>query len=592
MTLGSGCTTGNAIHEIGHVVGLWHEQSREDRDSFVTVNLANVTPGYEHNFDQHITDGDDVGAYDYGSIMHYPRDAFSKNGQDTIVPTDASAVIGQRTALSAGDIAAANSFCPKLPTFKEQPKDPIFDTIKEQVFDTKKEQVFDTFKEGSFDTKKEQVFDTKKEQVLDTRKEQTWDTVKEGSFDPIGPFGPYTQYGQFGGAPGAPAPGALPFGVDPRTGGAADPSADAETVALLDQALEEVATALAGLEAARSVLGAEGLRDHGRPGRVRRWRVIVVISHAGDPHARHVLDLLEADGRPHFLLDLAHFPDQATLTVELDRDGVPRLVIEHETYGTVDLAECRSVWWRRPQVADLRAITDPAIAQFAYGEWSEAMSGLWQLLPAARWINDPDRDSAASHKLGQLRLAAAVGLAVPASLVTTDGDEASSFIARHGVGRTIFKTFSCTHEVWRETRVVTDADLGALSRLRVTPVIFQECVEGVDLRVTVIGRAIFAAEIDASTTSSPFDFRPVLGDARVRAVELPDAVNKSLLRMMDRFGLEYGAFDLRRTPQGEHVFLEVNTAGEFLFVEHRTGLPIARALADHLAMVPQDLRQP
>ena len=50
--------------------------------------------------------GDDLGAYDYGSIMHYPRDAFSRNGRDTITPTDPSAVIGQRRGLSAGDIAA------------------------------------------------------------------------------------------------------------------------------------------------------------------------------------------------------------------------------------------------------------------------------------------------------------------------------------------------------------------------------------------------------------------------------------------------------------------------------------------------------
>ena len=52
---------------------------------------------------------------------------------------------------------------------------------------------------------------------------------------------------------------------------------------------------------------------------------------------------------------------------------------------------------------------------------------------------------------------------------------------------------------------------------------------------------------------------------------------------MERLGLVYGAIDLRRTPEGEHVFLEINTAGEFLFVEERTGQPIARAVADWLA---------
>lgn len=269
VNLAAGCSTGSTIHEIGHVVGLWHEQSREDRDLFVTINWANIQPGTEHNFNQHITDGDDVGAYDFGSIMHYSRTAFSVNGQDTITPigiVPPGVVIGQRTGLSPGDIAAANSICPAKP-IKEGPKD----HIKEIPRDTRKEVIkdirFDTRKEIILDTRKEQPFDTLKEQPFDTIKEQPFDTLKEGPFDP-GPTlaenvvtpgrGPVTQ-------PGFVTPGiggARPFAVATpyAAGGGRTNAAMGElqgSIAQLDAQLANVAEQLAMADAARESFQAQ-----------------------------------------------------------------------------------------------------------------------------------------------------------------------------------------------------------------------------------------------------------------------------------------------------------------------------------------------
>ncbi len=111
INLASGCDRGSTIHEIAHAAGVWHEQSREDRDRFVRIFWENIQPGMEHNFNQHITDGDDVGGYDFGSIMHYPTWAFSRNGQPTIQTLGGQA-IGQRSGLSDGDVAAINLMYP------------------------------------------------------------------------------------------------------------------------------------------------------------------------------------------------------------------------------------------------------------------------------------------------------------------------------------------------------------------------------------------------------------------------------------------------------------------------------------------------
>ena len=112
------CQLGQTIHEIGHAIGLWHEQSRMDRDGFVRVDFGAVQDGQLHNFFTHVGLGVDVGGYDYASIMHYPCRAFARDARDTIEPLQAGVTcadigdgsgrpLGQRAGLSEGDVLGA-----------------------------------------------------------------------------------------------------------------------------------------------------------------------------------------------------------------------------------------------------------------------------------------------------------------------------------------------------------------------------------------------------------------------------------------------------------------------------------------------------
>ena len=118
ITLPDVCEAGRIMHEIGHTVGFFHEQSRYDRDQFVTIIWNNILQEYKAQYEQYVdpgsdgwsSDGQDVGPYDYGSIMHYP--AFSSKfaidpDLPVIVPTQSNAVIGQRNGLSRLDVEAA-----------------------------------------------------------------------------------------------------------------------------------------------------------------------------------------------------------------------------------------------------------------------------------------------------------------------------------------------------------------------------------------------------------------------------------------------------------------------------------------------------
>ncbi|MEP2030201.1 MAG: MvdC/MvdD family ATP grasp protein [Paracoccaceae bacterium] len=309
--------------------------------------------------------------------------------------------------------------------------------------------------------------------------------------------------------------------------------------------------------------------------------MILILSHRGDQHAVVVLEQLTKNRVPAAMFDTAVFPNNASLSIH-QTGGGQQADLSFEG-ANLDMGSVRRVWWRRPRgFTPDAALTRPEDFNFVHNESHAAIGGLWRSLDA-EWINDPLLDEAAARKVWQLKVANELGLRTPKTLITNDNQAAMRFVEAQGNKGTIYKAFTATEEDWRETRLLKPEEKRELDQVKYAPVIFQEYIKAdIDLRITMIGEDIFPAAVYSGETEYKVDFRMTFHDARVEAHVLPDEIVTKLRKLMKKLGLIYGAIDMRLTPHGEYVFLEINPSGQWLFIEDRTGQKMTDAFVSRL----------
>lgn len=312
---------------------------------------------------------------------------------------------------------------------------------------------------------------------------------------------------------------------------------------------------------------------------------ILIISHEFDPHVDFMVALLEEVGIPCIRWPTSFFPLKSSVSLEIADGQLDGLL---EIQGkTVALSEIRSVWYRQGFSSVVSVTLSANEQRFAEREANAAFSGVMRLLDSF-WVNHPDKVRVASCKASQLGVAQELGFTVPKTLITNDPDKVREFFAKCD-GQIVYKAFLSGFVPMAEkvcfTSPVLKEHLDKIDLIQTSSGIFQQNIsKRVDLRITVIGRRVFAVEIHSQEHErSRQDWRASnVETMRHCEHELPSQIENRCLRLLEHFGLAFGAIDMILTPDGQYVFLENNPTGQFGWVEGRTGLPLTAALAEML----------
>lgn len=308
-------------------------------------------------------------------------------------------------------------------------------------------------------------------------------------------------------------------------------------------------------------------------------RHILIISALDDAHIQFVTKHFPSSVR-HTIVDPFKSVGGHDITYEFDGQQL------HVYSGEQSLDDVSSVWFRKPTQLDQIKLKIPnSYLAYTQSTLRRHLAPLYRHWHDAQWVSPYESIVQAESKPYQLEIAAKVGFMLPATLITGDSSRAQRFVTKHGT--CVVKSQAARFPAGRTmmTRVISAEDNLLYDGLSVDPMIFQQYIEpDHELRVTVVGDAVFAAKIIAADQGPFRDWRygHVDGTFDATAATIDADLQAKCVQLTKRMGLSYGAIDLIVDKNGKTWFLEINPNGQWAFIEETTGQPIGKAMADLL----------
>lgn len=316
--------------------------------------------------------------------------------------------------------------------------------------------------------------------------------------------------------------------------------------------------------------------------------MILILSDINDAHADAVQQELS-------------FHSEGFIRFNLNKSALINTYVQYDSNGewlirTPDnifsISSISSVWNRRTYVELLleESLDDSADFKIWKNEWNKTLLGLYSSIADKPWLNFYRNSQLAENKYIQMRLAKKLGFIMPKIIVSNEKDKLIRFASEHE-----YVALKLMHQDFYKSN--TDGFLGMyVNKLTVkdfdnfqtvgeNPIALQSYIhKSYEARYTVVGNDHFVCKIDSQASSiANSDWRRYdLAHTPHSIIEPPMKIKKQVTNLMKELNLNYGALDFIIDKNENWIFLEINPMGQYLWIEHLTGLKISHAIAKWL----------
>jgi len=305
--------------------------------------------------------------------------------------------------------------------------------------------------------------------------------------------------------------------------------------------------------------------------------MILICGIPSEPPLARVIDALQRMRTRYTVFNQRHFAT-AEMEFEIGAGVVSGFITLERNH--LPLSRIKAVYTRLMDFRVLPEMRDVADGSAAFRHCAGLHDTLarWCEIAPARVVNRMAPMGSNSSKPYQAQLIQRYGFEVPETLITNDAARVLEFRERHK--RIIYKSTSGVRSI---VQMFADEDVPRLRELKWCPTQFQQYVEGVDVRVHVVGEQVFATRVESGATDYRYASSQVGEAAVLTATELSDEIADKCIRLTAGLGLAFAGIDLKLSPDGRVFCFEVNPSPGYSYFEANTGQPIARAVARYLA---------